>query len=272
MKTRFLILAILLISSFSFGQTDFCKEFKTGVFQFPGNNGGFYTIIRTDTNQFERNSKQAKYSYTKIKWINDCQYVLFDKSEYYRGKQPKKDTTLKELYNIVYKFEMPDKYFVKTYRPGFQDTMETVFKKLDTSKCYNNIFQLPAFAEYKNSSSYGQTMLEEIHSINYYENNKTKNKYLLTFETTYQAEKLNWSRLLDSATIYITDGQSITNSNCRFRGVYDDEVLAVYSSKNPDKEATIIKAFRFNRQTGKIEPVDIKLVQYKEIDRQRIKW
>lgn len=272
MKTRLLILATIFISNFSFGQTDFCKEFKTGVFQFLGYNGGVYTIIRTDTNQFERNSKQAKHSYMNIKWLNDCQYILSDITEYNWGKQPEKDTTIKEIYNIVYKFEKPDKYFVKTYFPSFQDTIETVFKKLDTTKSYNNIFQLSEFVEFKNSKSFGQTMLGEIHSIDYYESNKTKNKYLITFETTYQAEKLNWTRLLDSTTIYIKDKQSITNSNCRFKGEYDDEILAVYSSTNIDKEATIIKAFRCNRQTEKIEPIDIKLVQYKEIDRQRIKW
>lgn len=272
MKTRLLTLVTIFISNFSFGQTDFCKEFKTGVFQFLGYNGGVYTIIRTDTNQFERNSKQAQHSYMKIKWLNNCQYVLFDRTEYKWGKQPEKDTTIKELYNTVYKFEKPDKFFVKTYIANFPDTIETIFKKLDTSKCYNNIFQLSEFAEFINSKSYGQTLLGEIHSIDYYESNKTKNKYLITFETTYQAEKLNWTRLLDSTIIYITDGQSITNSNCRFKGEYDNEILAVYSSTDQNKEATIIKAFRCNRQTEKIEPIDIKFVQYKEIDRQRIKW
>ncbi|HTO16333.1 MAG TPA: hypothetical protein VLZ83_11210 [Edaphocola sp.] len=272
MKTIFLILATIFISNLTFGQTEFCKDFKTGVFQFLGYNGGVYTIIRTDTNQFERNSKQAKHSYMKIKWLNDCQYVLYDRTEYKWGKQPEKDTTIKEIYNTIYKFEKPDKYFVKSYFSGFADTIETVFKKLDTSKCYNNLFQLSEFSEYKNSKSYGQTMLGEIHSIDFYESNKNKNKYLITFETTYEAEKLNWTRLLDSTTIYLKDGQQITNSNCRFKGEYEDEILAVYSSSDQNKEAKIIMAFRCNRQTEKIEPVDIKLVQYKEIDRQRIKW
>lgn len=272
MKTKILILAALFVSNFSFGQTDFCKGVRTGIFQFLGYNGGVFTIIRTDSNQFEMNSKQAQHSYMKIKWLTNCQYVLFDRTEYNWGKNPEKDTTVKEIYNIVYKFESPDKYFVKTYVPNFPDTIETTFRKLDPSKYYNNIFQLSEFSEFKNSKSYGQTMLGEIHSIDYYESNRTRNKYLITFETTYQAEKLNWTRLLDSRIIYITDGQSITNSNCRFKGEYDDEILAVYSSTNEDKEASIIKAYRFNRQTEKIEPVDIKFVQYKEIDRQRIKW
>jgi hypothetical protein len=73
---------------------------------------------------------------------------------------------------------------------------------LDTSKCYNNIFQLKEFAEYKNSKAYGQTMLGEINSIDYYESNITKNKYLITFETTYQAENLN----PQLALVYSTSG------------------------------------------------------------------
>jgi len=184
MKTGFLILTTLLIFNCSFAQIDFCKEFKTGVFQFTAFNGGVYTIIRTDTNQFERNSKQAKHSWFKIKWVSPCQYILFDRTEYRWGKQPVKDTTTKEFCNLVYKFEKPDRYFVKTYVAGMPDTMETVFKKWDTSKCYNNIFQLPEFSEFKNSKAYGQTMLGEIHSIDYYESNQTANKYLVTFETT----------------------------------------------------------------------------------------
>jgi hypothetical protein len=272
MKTRILILISILLSNLSFGQNNFCKEFKTGVFQFPGYNGGVYTIIRSDTNQFERNSKKAKHSYLKIKWLNECEYILSDFTEYNWGEQPKKDTTNITLYNIVYKFEKPDKYYVKTYIPNTTDTLETVFKKLDTSKCYNNIFQLKEFAEYKNSKAYGQTMLGEINSIDYYESNITKNKYLITFETTYQAENLNWTRLLDSTTIFINDKQNITNSNCRFKGEFDDEIIAVYSSLKQDEEAKIIKAFRCNRQTEKIEIVDIKLVNYKESDRERIKW
>lgn len=266
-------MTLSFISNLSFSQNEFCKDLKTGVFQFYGMNGGVYTIIRTDTNQFERNSLSAQHSYLKIKWLNDCQYVLFDEVVYNWGKKPKKDKTIKELHNIVYRFEQPDKYFVKSFIPNYNDTVETVFKKLETSKYnYNNIFQLPAFAEYKNSKSYGQTMLGEINSIDYYQSNQKENRYLIIFEATYHAENLNWSRLLDSMTIDLVEGQSITNSDCRYKGEYDDEIVAIYTSTSQEEEATIIKAFRCNRQTEKIEPVDIKLVQYTEKDRGRIKW
>lgn len=271
MKTILLTFITIFTSNFIFGQDNFCKEFKTGVYQFPSNNGGVYTVIRTDTTQFERNTKQSKHSYMKIEWLNDCQYVLSEKTEYKRGNQPKKDS-INKYYNTVYKFEKPDKYFVKTYSTAFKDTIQTEFKKIDTTKCYNNIFQLSEFSEYKNSESYGQTMLGEIHSIDFYQSNKTKNKYLITFETTYQGENLNWTRLLNSITISIKEGQAITNTDCRFKGEFDDEIVAVYTSKNPEKESKIIKAFRCNRQTEKIEEIDIKLVNFKESDRDRMKF
>ena len=269
MKTQILLALTIVISNCSFGQTDFCKDFRTGVYQYPGQNGGVYTIIRTDTNQFERNTKEAKHAYMTIKWLSDCQYVLFDKTVYKWGKAVKDTAT---RYNTVYKFVQPDKYFVKTYHQGSKDTIQTVLKKFDTSRTYNNLFQLSGFSAYKNSKSYGQTRLGEIHAIDYYENTKIKNQYLIVFETSYEAEQLNWSRLLDSTTIDIAEGQRITNSNCRFKGAFDDEIIAVYTSTNKDQEAQIIRAFRCNRQTEKIEAVDIKDVQYKESDRFRVKW
>ena len=172
---KFMII-ICLISNSVFGQINYCGDFKTGVFQFLGNDGGVYTIIRTDTNQYERNSKRAQHSYMKIKWLSDCQYILYDRTAYKWGEAPQKDTIIKEVFNKVYKFEKPNTYYVKTFVSGFSDTIKTVLMKLDTTKYYTNLFQQEKFSEYKNSRSYSQTLLGEIHSIAYYESNKTENK------------------------------------------------------------------------------------------------
>jgi hypothetical protein len=267
-----LFLFVFLSCHLIYGQTDYCKEFKTGVFQFLGYNKGVYTVIRTETDQFERNSKQAWHNKMKIKWQSDCYYVLYDMVEYRWGKQPVKDDEFPEAGNIVYKFEKPNKFYVKTFLPGIPDTVITVFTKLDTTNYYNNLFQLEAFAEYKNSKAYGQTMLGEIHSIDYYQSTKVPNQYLITFETTYHGEKLNKTRLLDSVVVKIKDDENITNSNCRFNDQFDDEIIAVYRSKDETKEANIIKAFRCNRDSEKIEEVDVKKVKYKEEDRNKIRW
>jgi hypothetical protein len=272
MKKIILSILIIFSSLSTSGQVDNCKEFKTGVFQFLGNNGGVYTVIRADSTQFERNSKKASYSKMKIRWDNNCSYTLYDRTEYKRGKQPLKDEEIGEIKNIIYKFEKPNKFYVSTFIKGYKDTINTVFTKLDTTKCYNNIFQLKEFAEYKNSKAYGQTLLGEIHSIDYYESNKTANKYLITFETTYQGEKLNKTRLIDTLIVKLKKKENITNSNCRFNGEFDDEIVAIYNSKDEEKEARIIKAFRCNLCSEKIEEVDITKVNYKETDRNRIKW
>ena len=134
MKYLILLVTTLFITNFGYSQINNCKEFKTGVFQFSGIIGGLYTIIRNDTTQFERNSKRAQHSIMKIKWESECQYVLYDRIEYKWGKEPRKDTEIKEIRNTVYKFEKPNKYYVKTSIPGFSDTVETVFKKFDTTK------------------------------------------------------------------------------------------------------------------------------------------
>jgi hypothetical protein len=272
MKNFILYLIFTFSSVTTFGQVDSCNEFKTGVFQFLGGNGGVYTVIRTDSTQFEQNSKQAQHSKMKIRWDSDCSYTLYDRVEYQWGKQPIKDEEVKEIKNIVYKFEKLNKFYVSTFIPNYSDTIKTVFTKLDTTKFYNNLFQLKEFAEYKNSKAYGQTLLGEIHSIDYYESNKIPNKYLITFETTYQEEMLNKTRLIDTVVVLLKDGENITNSNCRFNGEFDDEIVAIYNSQNEEKEARIIKAFRCNRNSEKIEEIDIKKVNYKEADRNRIKW
>lgn len=270
MKYHLLLLITFFSTDFIKAQVNNCHEFKTGVFQFPGTNGGVYTIIRTDTSQFERNSRKAQYSKMKIRWETPCYYTLYDLVEYKWGKQPVKDSLIMEMGNILYKFEKPNRFFIKTFVPGFSDTIETIFTKLDTNNCYNNLFQLSAFSEYKNSNAYGQILLGEIHSIEYYESNKIPNKYLIVFETTYHGENLNKSRLLDSTVVQLRDKENITNSNCRFEGRFDDEIIAIYKSKDENKEAKIIRAWRCNRKTEKIEEVDVKKVQYKEIDRKKM--
>jgi hypothetical protein len=134
------------------------------------------------------------------------------------------------------------------------------------------LFRLEAFAEYKNSRSYSQTLLGEIHSIDYYESTRYPDKYLLTFETSYHGETFNKTRLLDTMVFQIEDNEQIANSNCRFKGEFDDEIVAVYVSKDDDKEARIVRAFRCERTSQKIIEIDPANVKYKPSDRMRLKW
>lgn len=107
MKHLVLLITTLFITNFSYSQTNNCKEFRTGVFQFSGTNGAVYTIIRTDTTQFERNSKRAQHSIMKIKWDSECQYTLYDRTVYKWGKNPKKDTIFKEFKMVFTNLKSP---------------------------------------------------------------------------------------------------------------------------------------------------------------------
>ncbi len=207
----------------------------------------------------------------KIRWDNDCSYTLYDRVVYKWGKEPEKDGEIGEVKNIIYKFEKPNKFHVSIFISGYPDSINAIFSKLDTTKYYNYLFQLKEFSEYEDSKTYCQTLLGEIHAIDYYESTQTPNKYLITFETTYHAEKFNKSRLLDSKVVWLKENENIANSNCRFNGEFDDEIVSIYKSNGETEEAQIIKAFRCNMNSEKIEEVDIRKVNYKEADKNRIK-
>jgi hypothetical protein len=271
MKKIFFIVLIIFNFFPTYGQIITCKDFEEGVFQFEGTNGGFYTIIRTHTTQFERNTKMAQHSTMKIKWTYECNYTLYDFTEHKWGQKPTKNADISEIKNVVYKVQEPNKFYVKTYFENFEDTVETIFYKIDTTKYYNNIFELEKYKEYKNSNSYGQTILGEIYSIDYYQSNLDETKYIITFESTFQLENRNKSTLLDSKIIQVNKDENITNSNCRYHGEYDDEILTVFKSTDNNKEAEIIQAYRFNRESKLIEAVDKTKVKYKVADQTRIK-
>jgi hypothetical protein len=248
------------------GQIPSCSELRKGVFQFRGHLGDVYTIVRADSNQSENSKKTEKYTYTKIKWLDNCKYTLSERREYYRGKKLTIDTTKDISYNTVWKLEKPNKYYIKTYYLNQTDTIETIITKIDSSMFYDNIFQLNAFSEFKNSKSRGGTFIEPNYFISYYESNNVRNRYLITFETIYEGEKLNLDmrRLIDTTIVYLTEKQDFLLKNCRYNGEFDDEIVAVYLVPTYDAmQATIVKAFRCNRQTEKIEPLDIRLVEHR---------
>jgi hypothetical protein len=261
-----LILLVICSSRITMGQIPSCSELRKGVFQFRGHLGDVYTIVRADSNQSENSKKTEKYTYTKIKWIDNCNYTLSERREYYKGKKLTIDSTKDISYNTVWKFEKPNKYYIKTYYLNQPDTIETIMTKIDSSKFYDNLFQLKAFSEFKKSKSFGRTFIEPNYFISYYESNNISNRYLITFETIYEGEKLNldMKRLIDTTIVCLAEKQSFILKNCRYKGEYDNEIVAVYLLPTNDEPlANIIKAFRCNRQTEKIEPLDIKFVEYR---------
>ncbi|MDG5490631.1 hypothetical protein [Psychroserpens sp. SPM9] len=73
-----LIIILSLASIFSCSQEIKCDDFKKGRFVVPNDTEGTtpYRIIRSDTTQVEIDSEGVK-RYSKLKWLNDCSYVIF---------------------------------------------------------------------------------------------------------------------------------------------------------------------------------------------------
>ncbi|RXG11490.1 hypothetical protein DSM03_11621 [Leeuwenhoekiella aestuarii] len=69
---------LLLVSISSCSQKLDCTGIKYGYFIIPNDSEGTqpYRIIRNDTLQTEVDSEGIE-RYSKIKWLNDCSYILF---------------------------------------------------------------------------------------------------------------------------------------------------------------------------------------------------
>jgi|SRR5699024_9341696 len=74
---RVFILMFFLICLTSCSQELKCNDFKNGNFIVPNDTEGTtpYRIIRNDTLQTEIDSEGVK-RYSKIKWLDDCSYVV----------------------------------------------------------------------------------------------------------------------------------------------------------------------------------------------------
>jgi hypothetical protein len=265
------LLTFLFLAQSVIAQPLNCSEFRKGIFQFEGFDGSSYTINRNDSTQTENSSRSAGYSLVDVKWISECTYILSNTRDIRRNKPAVADTATIAT-NQIFRIDNHQKFFVKTWLNTYPDTIITVFYKIDTSLYYNYLPHLPGFSEYKDSKNYGQTMLGENHSIDYYQSNKDKEKFIIAFETTFEGPKYNKSRLLDSITVRVKAGEAITNSNCRYLDKFDDEICVIYRSTDAAKEAGIQRAFRCNRKTGMIEEIAVGKVKYKEADRLRVKF
>lgn len=75
MKSFSLILLLISIRIFSFGQTD-CSIMKTGTFKYmeAEDTTAYFVITPTSHTEFYANGKY--YIKSKMKWLNDCEYKL----------------------------------------------------------------------------------------------------------------------------------------------------------------------------------------------------
>lgn len=56
-----------------------CKDLKEGVFKLEDHEGNVYTIIRVGNKQIEEEQDTGTIHEYKLKWIDDCNYILYDR-------------------------------------------------------------------------------------------------------------------------------------------------------------------------------------------------
>jgi hypothetical protein len=129
---------------------------------------------------------------------------------------------------------------------------------------------LPAFKKY-NGVVHGATLIDDNYSI-WYNQKGTSNEYMLAFEEVYSINHKAQFSLIDSCVFKLEPKQQISTRNCRFNGEYDNEIVVIFISENAQKEAKILYAWRFNRKTLKIEPLELSKTQYKVADQELFHW
>lgn len=245
-----------------------CSNFKTGVFKLVDNS--VYTIQRSEHKQIENDIRTGSITALDIKWLTDCTYILFNpkalKGEDDIPSEFKTDTLYNEIKNIN-----GNSHIVVSTSKKYKFETQTTIVKVEDSLLYRNIKDLPAFKEY-NGTSWGSTALDDNYAIDYRQKTNSKNEFVFVFEETYSINHRGMFRLLDNVFASKKNNQSIATRNCRFNEKFDPEIIAIYSSKNDEKEAKIIKAWRCNRKTLKIEIVDTKNIKYKVSDNSLNLW
>jgi hypothetical protein len=267
----------ILISTFLFfghhsnGQTvkdstTSCKNIREGTFKLVDNS--VYTIVRSAKTQMENDARTGKVSIMDIKWLADCSYILFNR-RVVKGTDDMPPGMIDTLYNEIKNINGSSHIVSSTVKK--YGTFEATLVKVEDSLLYRDIKDLPAFKEY-NGTTWGGTLIDDNYSVAYRQKTNNKKDFVIAFEETYSINHSAKFRLLDTVYTKIEDNQSIATKNCRFNDKYDPEIIAIYSSKNDNKESKIIKAWRCNRKTLKMEIVDSKKIKYKVADESLFLW
>lgn len=71
-----LLLVLICLSTFSFGQENECEKFKNGKFKIVDTKVGNSIIERKGSNQIEYGERSDLKLKFKVRWLNDCTYTL----------------------------------------------------------------------------------------------------------------------------------------------------------------------------------------------------
>lgn len=247
-----------------------CKNIREGLFTLESEDGSLHTIVRTKDKQTENVGKTGLVSEYDIKWTSECSYILFNRKVVKGTDNMPTDFKIDTFYNEIVEVN-GDYHKIVSSIKGYDMKIEVVLVKLDTNKLHRDLSEIQEFKNY-NGTSYGGTLINDKLSIAYRQNNNDESDFLIAFQEVMSINYQSKYRLIEHLFIKIEPNQHLTTSNCRFNDKYDKEIAAIYISKNDDEDAKIFKAWRFNRQTLKIEDVDVSKVKYKVADKNLFNW
>lgn len=255
-----LLLLIFLTPSIIFADKNDCGKLKEGTFKLIDNS--VYTIVRTKDKQTENDARTGSVTEFDIKWLSECTYILFNRKVI---KGADEDTEIDTLYNEIIEINGAH-HKVRSTVKKLNMTLDAILTKIDTSLLYRNIYDLAKYKDYNGESHIG-TLIDDNFAVQIRQHKNKKTKYVLAFEEVLSLNHKSKFLLIDAVTYTRESDQSTATHGCRFLDKYDNEIIALYSSESDDKEAKIHKAWRLNRKTLKIEPLDIEKVKYKVEDK-----
>ena len=191
------------------------------------------------TNFFVHSNVVTPVSEFDIKWTSDCSYILFNRRVVKGKDNMPADFKIDTLYNEIVEIT-GDKHKIVSSIKGYDMKIEAILVKLDTTKLYRDLSEVEKFKQYDGSTK-GGTLISDKYSIAYKQNSTDKTDFLIAFEEVLSVDHKSKFKLLDFLFFKMESTQDLTTSNCRFNDKYDKEIVAIYSSKNDNEEAQIIK-------------------------------
>ena len=132
---RYLILMIPLLF---INSSIKCKGIKKGVFISIDKNFGKTIIQRNDTIQLEGNKKLGTLFLQKIRWIDECSYII------YETKTLKDDANLEmsnDTFRVTFKESKNNIYDVSVFVESMNFTHESKIEKI-RDKVYDNFYDI----------------------------------------------------------------------------------------------------------------------------------
>jgi hypothetical protein len=267
MMKLFFLLFLIPVVTFP-GGID-CKQMQQGIFKLHGLYGSLNTVVRTQEKQTEIWGQSGLVLEYDICWTSDCTYWLSNR-KVLKGK----DSLIKgnPSDTLYCEISPENEYWHKvTSIDTSGQTKDASYFHVDTSTVYRDLGDLEKLKEYTGKQG-GGSFVGYNYAVSYKQHAADTSQYIIAFLEALMVHDRSKFKLLDYVCWTVDSNQRIATSNCRFNDKFDKEVIAVYSSGDAGKEATIVKAWRFNKRRLKIEEVNCEEVKFKEADRAVPLW